>query len=113
MEILKRLMAALLALVMVFTMLPVSALATETEPVTVPEETAPAGEVALDVPETVESETVETVPETSPATETTETITPEETWEIGDIEVEETAETVAANVRYWPAASAAIQCPGH
>ena len=97
MGILKRLMAALLALVMVFTMVPVSALATETEPVTIPEETAPAGEVALDVPETIETEAVESVPETAPATEPTETTIPEETWEIRDIEVEETAETVAAN----------------
>ena len=97
MNILRRTMSALLALVMVITMLPVSVLATETEPATVPEETASTGEVVLEIPETAETEAMESVLETVPASEpaehTPEAAVPEETWEIGDIEVEETVAT--------------------
>lgn len=81
MVMLQRTVSILLALVMVFTMLPVSALATESESVAA--ETEPVGKAALDIPEetiaeiettgagipdgpeTAETEPVETVPETT------------------------------------------------
>ena len=67
MEILRKFISALLALVMVVTMLPLSALAEESEP-TITETTAETepvdvGDCVLDVPLTDETKTAETVPE--------------------------------------------------